>query len=288
MNFRPSLSTRQKVNIAKALNRCIRLGRKVLGRPMQGEFVRGGLRWSLDLNEGIDFAIYLLGAFERDLRSSYRKLIAPGSTVLDIGANIGAHTLPLAHHVGPNGKVIAIEATDYAFAKLNRNLALNPHLQQQCIAAQALLVADLNSAIEPEIASSWPLSGEEKTDTVLCGALRSTSSAEKCTLDSLVNRLNPSKIDWVKLDVDGHELSVLQGAQEMLRKHHPSIFMEFAPYCYRDNPDSFHSLIESLRANGYSFYTLPRLKRLPDNAEELTRVIPRDGSINVLARSAPL
>jgi len=278
------LSTRQKVTIARLLNRCVKLGRAGLRRPMYGQFRRGGLNWQLDLNEGIDFAIYLLGAFERDLVRSYQRLIKPGATVLDIGANIGAHTLPLAKHVGPSGRVIAIEATEYAYRKLQKNLSLNPSLQPQTTAIQALLTATNDAPTETAITSSWPIAGSEPTQAVLCGALRSTEGARTQSLDTLLDHLAVSQVHWIKLDVDGHELSVLQGSSKCLRIHKPSIFMELAPYCYANSTNGFRDLISILTEANYSFLNLASNKSLPPDANYLIeREIPRNGSINILA-----
>jgi len=278
------LSTRQKVAIARLLNRCVKLGRATLRRPMHGQFRRGGLNWQLDLNEGIDFAIYLLGAFERDLVRSYRRLIQPGATVLDIGANIGAHTLPLAQHVGPDGRVIAIEATEYAYGKLQKNLSLNPALQSQTTAIQALLTATDDALREPAISSSWPIAGSETTHAVLCGAMRSTEGAQTQSLDTLLDHLAVPQVHWIKLDVDGHELSVLQGASKCLRIHKPSIFMELAPYCYANSMHGFRDLISILTEANYSFLKLGSNKLLSTDADYLIeREIPKNGSINILA-----
>jgi hypothetical protein len=85
---------------------------------------RGGTRWKLDLREGIDFSILLLGVFEQSVVAAYRRLIPPGSVVIDIGANIGAHTLRLAGCVGAAGRVVAVEATRYAFERLAEQVKL--------------------------------------------------------------------------------------------------------------------------------------------------------------------
>ncbi len=279
------LSTRQKVTIARLLNRCVKLGRAAVGRPMHGQFRRGGLNWHLDLNEGIDFAIYLLGAFERDLLQTYQRLIQPGSTVLDIGANIGAHTLPLAKHVGPNGRVIAIEATDYAYAKLQKNLSLNPVLAAQTTLTQALLTASDNAPTETEIQSSWPLVDGEKTHDMTCGAAKSTAGAKTCTLDTLLSELSLQRVDWIKLDVDGHEITVLQGARKCLETYKPTIFMELAPYCYKDSSSDFADMVEILTSRGYDLFRLPSLTLLPHGAGLLVKnEIPAEGSINILAK----
>ncbi len=121
------IPTKRKILIAKILSGLILSVRKLFGLDGETEVKRQRICWRLDLHEGIDLAIYL-GVYERETLSAWKGLVAPGSVVLDIGANIGAHTLPLASLVGCDGKVIAFEPTAYAFEKLCANIALNPAL----------------------------------------------------------------------------------------------------------------------------------------------------------------
>lgn len=90
-----NLSTNAKVAIARNVAAGFRVGRKVFGRGDQVQTKRSGVNWALDLGEGIDFAIYLLSGFEVATSRRYKQLVQPGDVVLDIGANVGAHTLPL-------------------------------------------------------------------------------------------------------------------------------------------------------------------------------------------------
>jgi tRNA G37 N-methylase Trm5 len=120
------LTTRTKISLAALAYRTIAAGRAIVGKNDYATVRRGGLTWALDLREGIDFSIFLLGAFERSTVRTLKKLARPESVVFDIGANIGAHTLGLARNVGPAGRVFAFEPADFAFEKLKRNLALNP------------------------------------------------------------------------------------------------------------------------------------------------------------------
>ena len=64
------LNTRQKIALAKVVHTAVKLGRRLIGKPMRDRFTRGGLRWELDLDEGIDFSIFLFGAFEKDAVAS--------------------------------------------------------------------------------------------------------------------------------------------------------------------------------------------------------------------------
>ena len=102
--------------------------RRMVGRGPLVETTRGGVRWNLDLGEGIDFAIWLRGCFEPSTLHALQRLVRPGATVLDIGANVGAHTLHLAAAVGSTGRVLAFEPVAESFRKLRTNVAANPSL----------------------------------------------------------------------------------------------------------------------------------------------------------------
>lgn len=114
------LPTKEKIRLATAMQRPILWFRNMAGLGPSLRCSRGGVEWELDIREGIDFSIFLLGSFEPSTSKALARLVQTGDYVIDIGANIGAHTLPLAARVGNNGKVIAFEPTEYAFLKLKK------------------------------------------------------------------------------------------------------------------------------------------------------------------------
>ena len=148
------LSTRVKIALATIVQRLVMALKRLAGHGSKVEVERSGLRWALDLNEGIDFSIWLLGAFERRTVAAYSQLIRPGMTVLDIGANIGAHTLPLARLVGAHGTLIAIEPTAWASGRLQANLALNPGLAVHVRVRQALLTDRADAGLPASLYAS--------------------------------------------------------------------------------------------------------------------------------------
>ena len=97
------IKTKQKILLARWVQLLVMAARRLAGRGPSTQVTRQGIRWAQDLREGIDFSIWLLGSFEPETVRCYQRLIRPGDVVLDIGANIGAHTLPLARAVGPSG-----------------------------------------------------------------------------------------------------------------------------------------------------------------------------------------
>ena len=252
-------------------------------RDKQVEVSRGGLRWRLDLREGIDLSIYLLGSFEPSVTRSYRRLVSPGDVVLDIGANVGSHTLPLARQVGESGRVVAFEPTGWAFAKLGANLALNPALRARVTAEQVMLVAPAQAALPDAIYSSWPLAAGTQLHPVHQGRLMSTDGARAVTLDEYLAAAGVGPVNFVKLDVDGSEPDVLAGGAETVASDRPRIMMEMAP-CLFEGGDGFERIVDSLKTHRYRIEHLRTGRPLPVDAAVLRARIPDGSSMNVLCQ----
>ncbi|MEP7320813.1 MAG: FkbM family methyltransferase [Saprospiraceae bacterium] len=121
----PLLNTKNKIALASLCYKGIHALRALAGKSDITFVKRKKINWHLELNEGIDFSIYLLGSFEPGTINLYSKLLQnkPNAVVFDIGANIGSHTLPLAKIISPGkGIVYAFEPTKWAFEKLQRNI----------------------------------------------------------------------------------------------------------------------------------------------------------------------
>src|SRR3981081_2728294 len=248
------MKTAKKIAIARALHHLVRSGRGIVGRPDEGIFSRRGVVYELDLSQGIDFAIYLGGMFKRRPATALSKLTEPASLVLDVGANIGAHTLRLAKLVGPKGRVMAFEPTDFAFRKLQRNLDLNPWLASRVAAFHCFLAASDSASAPKAIYSSWPLVVGTGLHAKHLGREMQTESAQARSLDSVLSERADRKVQLVKLDVDGYECDVLRGAASMLRDARPIFVMELAPYVLEERGTSLEELLSYFIPNGYSFY----------------------------------
>jgi FkbM family methyltransferase len=277
------LRTAQKIALARLAYRSIAAWRRLSGRSSVLRATRGHIRWELDLAEGIDLAIYLFGAFERATLRTCARLVSAGDVVLDIGANIGSHVLPLARLVGPDGRVIAFEPTGYAFEKLAANLALNPELSHRVTACRMMLSESDLDPVPQAIYSSWPLDADAAAlHAEHRGRLMSTRGAAVAALDGALANLSIKRIDLIKIDVDGNEWSVLRGARCTLERFTPAIVMELAPYLYPREGD-FQSLVRELHGLGYRFVDSSNMKPLPESAEDLRAKIARGASMNIVA-----
>jgi FkbM family methyltransferase len=263
--------------------RVISMARTVCRKKGAAIVSRRGVQWCLDLAEAFDFSIYF-GIFERSTAHALEKLINHGDTVFDIGANIGGHTLPMAKRVGRTGRVFAFEPTAFAFDKLKRNISLNPDLEGQVFAKQAILTDGRSLAGNSEMYASWPLAFQGVVHPIHCGRLTSTNGAQLDTIDTFVERERITRLDLIKIDVDGDEYPVLNGGSQTLKHLHPVLVLELSPYVHAERGNTFASLVDFLYEIGYSLEEVGSRRRLPMKADQLEHMIPDGPGINAIGK----
>lgn len=282
------LSVKQKILIARMVNQVIRPLRRITGQGMRTRCRRKGIEWDLDLDEGIDLSIYLLGSYEPGTLRAYSPIIRPGDTVFDIGANIGAHTLHFARIVGKAGRVFAFEPTDYAAAKLRANLALNSDLAPRVTFQQSFLVAERSAPLPASVASRWPVANQhDDLDVNHLGKPEALSNATAITADEFCEEKGLQRLDFVKLDVDGYEHTVLRGFRRSLERFRPIILMELAPFVYNDRPaKDFPEFISFISDLGYVLTQASSGRQISLDPEVLRREIAPGAAMNCLLHPA--
>jgi FkbM family methyltransferase len=185
--------------------------------------------------------------------------------------------------------VWAIEPTDYAIGKLRANIALNPELAARITCCQLMLVDSAGGGGDvPPLYSSWPLTGEADLHASHGGRLMSTRNARAATLDTFVRESGIERIDFIKLDIDGHECSMLRGALETLKTLRPNILLELSPHQLDEGGGSIEELVDLLAASGYMLQNLSARGPLPMSGAELRARIPQGAGHNALARPVPV
>ena len=276
------LTTRQKLFLASIASRLLCRARAFGGKGSTTVVERRGIRWSLDLVEGIDLAIFLYGAFELRTVRAYSALIREGDVVLDVGANVGAHTLPFAQRTGDRGKVIAFEPTAWAFAKLAANLSLNRWAHGRVVLEQVMLTAGGAERVPEKIPASWPLSyAADARHADHGGAFMETAGARSVTLDGYVHGAGISTVDFVKLDVDGNEPRVVRGAIDVLRRDRPTVLIEIAPHGYDGATADFDHMLETFASLDYRLEDVVNRRAQPLDGAALRRAVPAGASRNM-------
>ena len=136
-----------------------------------------------------------------------------------------------------------------------------------------------------QIYSSWPLVREDSLHATHLGRLQSTEGARSISLDTYLRQTGVPRVDFIKLDVDGFECEVLEGARHCLDIFRPTILMELAPYVLREHGASLAQLVAILGRSGYRFELLDG-EALSNDAATLENKIAHGSGINVIARLA--
>jgi len=190
------------------------------GRHLTIDDYLGRFRVRIDTSSDIQRRM-LSRSYEPDVLGALRRFVPIGGVCVDVGANVGALTFAMAAHAGITGFVHAIEPGE-AFAKrLRENLALNPALESR-VAVHELGLSDRegtagwqDSATDPGTASvHW------------VDPTRPVVPVPVNTLDRLAGEWNLSRLDLLKIDVDGMDHLVVRGAQNVIQRYQPIIIFE--------------------------------------------------------------
>lgn len=139
----------------------------------------------------------------------------PGDVFLDVGAYIGWFTIKAAKAVGPSGKVIALEPDAYNREQLEGNLALNGLSSCTVVPAAAWFEAAEIAWRRDEV-PVW-----SKVDRA-----SHARSVRAVSIDSLAGDVGLTRVDWIKMDIEGAEIEALQGATKTLERFRPVLFIE--------------------------------------------------------------
>lgn len=232
------------------------VGRRAYPAP---EFTWRRNRWGSELflspSYHIDRNIIAFGCYDPDLHRTLERLVQPGMTCLDVGANLGEMALHMALKTGTSGRVYAFEPAPAAFERLQK------HIQR-------------NSAEQIVRAFPLALSNRKGTATISCPAPEQDNQG----LGSLVNRdaqLAPLKfeiatatlddfatgqkldrIGLIKVDIQGAEFDFFQGAARVLEEHSPDVLVEISPDDLKHSGKSSRDLCQLIESYGYAIYRL--------------------------------
>jgi FkbM family methyltransferase len=192
------------------------------------EVAAGGRRMYAHASDTHIGAVLIAGApHEANVEAALRAQLKPGATVLDVGANIGVFTTLAASLVGENGRVIAVEPIARNLALIERACRSNAFANVELIRAAA---SDRNGEIELRTNvttsnSATPAAAGERLRAESGGA---TVRVPSVVLDEKLAGL--SRLDLIKIDVEGMEPRALRGLRATLDRFHPILITEFHPW----------------------------------------------------------
>ena len=179
------------------------------------------------IGDDIGFSPHMIfeGYWEYWLTRHFAEVIRPGDTVLDIGANLGYYTLLAADLVGSAGQVVAIEPNPEVFRRLSASISVNGFAPLTSARNVALASAGETGTRRFFVPHGEPKNGRfvdsHEDEAVL--------AAHGALTDVMVGSLNPDdfqRVDFIKIDVEGAELAVLDHLRPILEKFRPKVVCE--------------------------------------------------------------
>ena len=214
--------------------------------PVEVDVERDGFRWSLDLRDNAHRLLYL-GLYEPDLLNRAMALLPVGGSFVDVGSNVGFWTLPAARRAGPQGSVISLEPNPWALRKLRTNIERNADRQLAPIRVEEAAVGAAAGTVT--LHSNDLEAGASQATLHPAGTELAGEQVEVrlTTLDEVTEQ-----IDLLKIDVEGHELGVLAGAERLFSQAPPAhIVIEIQDEVLLRAGASAEALASRLEALGY-------------------------------------
>jgi len=215
--------------------------------------------------------IFWTGYYNRRLVVLFDRMLKPGMTVIDVGANIGEISMTAAKRVGRTGHVVAFEPVDAIADQLQTNAARN-HLNQITVVRAGLSDAPADNV--PVYASC----GQDEDDEngglgTLFGGKKGAPELQRIpitTLDIWVDAHHIDRIDLIKIDIEGAELPCLKGAERTLRRFGPALIVEIQDTTATTAGYRASDILVFLSSLGYTFETIHHGGRLTElNIENL-------------------
>lgn len=162
------------------------------------------------------------GEFSEREWALFDQILRPGMVVIEAGANMGSHTVPIAKKVGMQGFVYAFEPQLAVFQQLCTNLALNDLMNVQAFHAGCGAEDGWMKIVRPDPAIGNNFGGYT-LDRLNAQGRRTPARIRIETLD---NTLDLASLNFLKADVEGMEVDVLKGASGLIARHRPVLYLE--------------------------------------------------------------
>jgi FkbM family methyltransferase len=206
-------------------------------------FTRNGIKFRADISEWLGYCAYF--NVKNDPYDALFSLVKPGMNVLDIGSNMGFVALNMAKKLGEKGIVYAFEPDAHNYTVLKQNIELNPALP---VKALQLAMGNSTEKLKLEVINTQNRGENKITNTP---ATSNYTVVDVVKADDFVAQQAITKIDLVKIDTEGFEMTVLRGAEETIKKFKPVLFIEVNDENLKQQKSSAKELVSLILSWGY-------------------------------------
>lgn len=240
-----------------------------LFKGLEKKFIyRDNIKLYLNLNDWIQQQIYFLGDYEKcEIDFLHQKLVE-NDVFLDIGANIGLFSLNASKILKKSGKVYSFEAYPPTFDLLNQNISRNNYNN---IIAENLAISDKSGFLD--------IFYNDKENNIGMASsylqnYNNKAKVKRLSLDEYVNMHSITKINLIKMDIEGGEYQALLGMEKVLKNLKPVLLMEVNNAAIKKANHTEKEVLSLLAKYGYS-----KIKELSRNESSYNAVFQASSSI---------
>lgn len=211
----------------------------------------------------IEWKILAEGTYEPATGNLISLSLRPGFVAMDIGANIGVHTLRMAKAVGEQGKVISCEPMPHLQNKLKANVQLNR--LESIVQIMGIAISDAPGETKMSGSPDTFNQGTGRMDT------EGETNVRVTTGDALISELGMQRLDLIKIDIEGYEMKAIQGLTNSIAQFKPRILVEYDQAYWEKCGSSWTEFKSLLEKHNYTLYkieefTLTRIDSTPETS----------------------
>jgi FkbM family methyltransferase len=209
--------------------------------------------------DDVGHILYCCGCLDYWDEGAICRLVKQGAVCFDIGAHIGYYSLLLAAAVGAEGQVFSYEPVPQTFSLLSRNVSRN--FARNVTTNQSAL-GDFEGNVQMACGGELPLGWSRVREH---GALEVPCT----TIDAEVSRLRLTRVDFIKIDVEGYEPHVLEGSKNTIARLRPAVMFEVNASALNEHGAAPSRISDMLTSHGYEIFItqkrkLRRIRQFPE------------------------
>jgi FkbM family methyltransferase len=218
-------------------------------------------------------SMFIKRGYELETTNLINKLIKPGEVFVDVGANVGYYSLLAARKVGKTGKVYAFEPVKKNFIFLKKNIQLNNFKN----------IIPINKAVSNFEGKKRIFLSKDDGQHSFRKVGKSSLNVSVTTIDNFFKKI--SKIDWIKIDTEGSEGFVIEGAKKIIKKNkNIKIILEFMPKFLLELGYPPLKLLNNLHRLGFQVFIIEEkgLKQITKNNQNF--LLSSENPINLFCQ----
>jgi len=236
-----------------------------------------GLRLLVDPKNPPEVSVYLWGTYEPEVVAALERVLRPGCTAVDVGANCGVLSVLMRRLVGPAGRVVAVDPSPAACRRVSEQAVVND-MSDVCI-----IEAGLGSAAHEETFHAGRVGIGALPTVDAQFTAQEEIDVRVVRLDDVIAGLQLPPVGLVEVDTDGSELDVLGGASSTLRRDRPVLILEVFGDGLRRRGVEPGALVEVLDTYDYDLFVADTQSAAPWRVSPPRRLHFRPAPLSALA-----